>query len=181
MSFPFSRAYGQWYLVTSFPTGTITAIEFLDEFGASNIGFVGVSNGICRTTDRGKTWTKTTFGSPVVDFTFKDKNNGWAAAILVYRTTDGGVTWTPSNLGGDIHSIYYNKFTGLLFASRPLLPAMVSSDEGQTWQTQGPKGMLGVAFIDSVHGIRTSYDSVYQYTTNGGATWTSNFFVSESW
>jgi hypothetical protein len=61
------------------------------------------------------------------------------------------------------------------------MPARVSTDNGATWNTDGDSAMLGTVFTNDTIGIRSSFDSLFDYTTNGGQSWSKSQFGSESW
>lgn len=183
LSLPAFVAEGQWRIVASFPKTSVSAVWFLDDVGAPNIGFVGTAGGgFARTTDRGLTWVGGSGGGVGGnwDFIFKDRSVGWAAAPSgVIKTTDAGITWSTTPLTAEIHSIYYHH--GRLFANGPNVPAKISDDEGATWYDAGPKKMLGTVFADNRIGFRSSFDSLFEYTNDGGTTWIESAFGEESW
>lgn len=182
MSSSFVRA--QWRVVANFPGTSVNAVIFLDDVGTPSVGLVGLKNGgLYRTSDRGQTWTLITIAKGVSgewDFTFADSLRGWAASpIGVIRTTDGGKSWSKTPLTAQIHSVYYHH--GMVFANGPYVPARISDDGGSGWYDSGPQKMLGTVFANDTIGIRTSFDSLFEYTTDGGLTWRSSAFGQESW
>lgn len=178
-----TTAIGQWRIVATFPNTTVNAVWFLDDVGAPNVGFVGLANGgLSRTSDRGRTWVGVGGGkaSGVWDFTFKDSLTGWAASpIGVIKTTNGGLTWNATSLTAAIHSIYYHHHK--VFANGPNVAAKISDDEGGNWFDAGPPKLLGTVFADDQVGFRTSFDSLFEYTIDGGVTWLESQIGHESW
>jgi photosystem II stability/assembly factor-like uncharacterized protein len=175
---------GQWRVIQNFGS-TIETIYFLDDLGKPSIGFAALKSGnILRTTNRGNTWSPVLISTTGwgLDFTFKDTLRGWCVGSGgIVETTDGGSSWFMRAAYPEFHSCYYNKFTKLLFVNAPYTSGMVSTDDGATWSTCLPDQMLGFAFVDSVHGISTTYYGVHYYTADGGITWTPSNFGVETW
>jgi photosystem II stability/assembly factor-like uncharacterized protein len=184
-----SSSTAQWQQLASFKS-PVVSIYFLHDLGKPAMGFVGLKDGsVFRTTDAGRTWANefatvppNGLPGPVNDIVFKDTLNGWVGASLdAYRTTDGGVTWKPVGIKSQIHALYYHKARRRLYANGPGLGALVSNDDGLLWSVIGGKKQLGIAFTNSQYGVRTSFDSSFYFTDDGGLTWTDAGFGVETW
>lgn len=177
-----SPVRAQWVKLNTFPS-PVDAVYFMDQLGASNIGFVGLIDGeIWKTTDNGISWTKMTvsvsFVQDVVQFVFRNTNQGWAAPRSgpLLTTTDGGVTWTASSLNSNWGWVS----VGICTASGELLAVdrqnadYKSTDFGTTWTTFGSSNMNGLSF-SGMQGITSTYLSTsLLYSTDGGLTWANS-------
>ncbi|MFC1714193.1 YCF48-related protein [Candidatus Poribacteria bacterium] len=122
-------------------------VDFVDE----QTGWVGLGSLLWKTEDGGKTWQEfdqermLVNNQPVMknSLCFTDKKNGWAVQDSIYFTTDGGETWDVDLQGG----------------------------EGRPGIGGGPKGFMGVHFIDEMNGwVTTMFGDVYR-TDDGGDKW----------
>ncbi|HEY6170913.1 MAG TPA: choice-of-anchor D domain-containing protein, partial [Candidatus Kapabacteria bacterium] len=178
--------FAQWQKVADIGS-MVKSIYFLDEVGRPHIGFAASQRGVViRTSDRGKTWNSCVFngnpgGEAIYDFTFKDSLRGWCAGSGLFTTTDGGMTWETVGNHPSISGCYYNRYSKLLFISHALANGKMSPDDGTTWANILPPLMLGFAFVDSLHGISTTYLGLHYYTSDGGYTWNRSEFGSESY
>jgi photosystem II stability/assembly factor-like uncharacterized protein len=86
----------QWKFVAQLPAG-VSTVHFLDKVGTPNVGFVGLTNGMMRTSDGGVSWSGVmAAGFNIRDFVFWDAQHGMAVcagANGVFLTADGGINW----------------------------------------------------------------------------------------
>src|ERR1051325_9425915 len=156
-----SRA--QWTFLTTLPSGAST-VYFLDKVGTPQVGFVGLTSGIMRTSDRGATWSPViALGFNIRDFVFWDSLHGiavCAGANAVFTTSDGGQSWTQNAYFGTraTSAIYLPRGHTLVINSLSaggVNTAMFSIDSGQSWKQYWtlPVDMNGFAAYDSLHAI----------------------------
>ncbi len=185
----------------------ITTIYFLNLPGLPRVGFLGLTDAdstgeaqVWKTVDGGWTWNQLGlangplfFGELPNSFTFKDSLTGWLSSYNgagftrdpnpngCLKTTDGGETWEPISMPGPNNSswdIYYHHATDLLFVENDIVGALVSTDEGSTWQYMPVGQFTSCAFSSDSIGIfggddgGGTGDPTNSYTTDGGKTWT---------
>ncbi|HET9135065.1 MAG TPA: choice-of-anchor D domain-containing protein [Candidatus Kapabacteria bacterium] len=184
-----SSSMAQWQQLASFKS-PVVSIYFLHDLGKPAMGFVGLKDGrVFRTTDGGKNWANefatvppNGLPGPVNDIVFKDTLNGWIGASLdAYRTSDGGLSWKPVGIKSQVHALHYHAANHRLYANGPSIGALVSNDDGLLWLVIGGKKQLGIAFTNSQYGVRTSFDSSFYFTDDGGLTWQDAGFGVETW
>jgi uncharacterized protein (TIGR03437 family) len=135
------------------PPGTPTDLRAVAAPDANTVVVVGASGTILRTTDDGTTWSRLASHTAATlhAVTFGDAKTGIAVggAGTILRTEDGGASWTfqPNGAGADICGVAFKDAkTGIAVGS------------GGSCDSLGP--------FDSGFILRT---------TDGGATWTSQF------
>ncbi len=191
------RAGAQWSLVASFPGGgAVGAVYFLDDFGAPNVGLVGVGTHIYRTVDGGTTWSLVLSGLNgfgVSSFAFKNASVGWCSVMAasvaqpsVFETTDGGLTWLQVGIRGLTSDVYYNSSNGLLFvglrSSSTLGTSLASANEGGNWTPIASQyDENGFTFCNAQEGILTAHTNPFYRTSDGGVTWYDLGFTLHSW
>lgn len=182
----------QWSQLYSF-NSQIFSTYFLRSVGHTEIGYVGTANGsVWRTTDKGRSWEKSvtpvTLNGPVTGFTFKDASTGWCSARQtsltpgVFKTIDSGKTWFAANLNGEQTSVYYNPSTRLIITTSWSGQNARSSDDGSSWVNLGISGnQNGVAFMNGMNGVMTTYTGNYYLTNDGGYSWSGVPYNEEAW
>ncbi len=166
----------------------VSYVYFLDLPGPPRIGFAGTQSELYKTTNGGRSWTKSwgdgmIYGQYFVSgICFKDSLTGWFSMFggdnVCSRTTDGGNSWTQLNVPDSSNwaeALYYCSGTNRLFISMP--DAMeVSSDLGDSWKSVTNFGAGGISFSNDSMGIATAYPTVKTIgiiqTTDGGLVWT---------
>ena len=169
--------------------GTLYAGSYFYRFTAGNDGSV-----VFATHDGGALWHEghaVGVGSHSIGVSPTDSNTLYVGTSPgVATSTDGGVTWTPAPSGypdgitnavavdpqnGDVYET--NDYTGC-YISRHAYESTVyrSTDQGATWQPQGPDGCGNVptAIVvdpsDSNRVYSARFTGIYR-TTDGGANW----------
>jgi len=158
-------SYGDWEKYNwNFVSTSVRSMQFID----AQYGWISTAiDDIRHTSDSGKTWTNLKSGedwlnTPINDFYFSDKNNGWISALAtyntvlhipdtigrVYNTTDGGKSW--SLVYSD--SSWYDRSSKIFF----------------------PTPQVGY-FVANAYGSDNRRNSVrIGKTTDGGINWTTN-------
>ncbi len=183
----------QWQQIGTFGS-QINSVTFLDKEKHPEIGFVGTaSGGVWRTSDFGKTWTKTTtpvtLVSIVTDFTFKDGKTGWLSCRFttttpgIYQTTDSGKSWVGLNFSGDQTGISYNKTSSTLVTTSWSNGNALSMNDGVTWtvNSAGNAKQNGISYSTPLSGIMSTFTNNFYTTVDGGLSWQVNPNTSESW
>jgi len=179
----------QWHRVKDFSDANglleqVTCIYFLPT--QPNIGYVGTTSELWKTTDSGKEWSvcwPETHGRLVFvsDICFKDSTTGWfsyngANGGAVYKTVNGGLSWyilqnsiTQYPVGG----IRYSATTNRLFLCLNTGGLIMSPDLGETWYPVTSSEALGITFFSDKIGIVTTADTSLDLlrTSDGGLTW----------
>jgi photosystem II stability/assembly factor-like uncharacterized protein len=155
-------------------------------------GWIGLSDGILKTTNGGATWVKTGSGVPaqVNDIQFLDANNGvlvtlsaFAGRGIIKVTSDGGETWRTTGCKASYMFEKCDKVWALHFPSPEFGYAIggfvdsigyVSTDQGTIWNAGGPDEDFmepkEIYFADVSNGW-AAVGSSYLRTSNGGNTW----------
>lgn len=202
------RAVAQtWERVFELGDRTVTMIEFPQECGDPNIGFVaaytqpGGGDHYCeliKTTDGGDTWRalphKWQGVSTISSLAFADPDVGWIGIFGsnqdggIYKTTDGGETWTPSGLDfKTISALHFNQLTQRLHASTWstnssfATSSYYSDDLGESWQRFGSEDLNGYAFANEREGMISSIEENYLRTMDGGISWEELDWDLEAW
>ncbi len=165
---------------------------FLDD----DLGWVGGSSAVYKTTDGGETWAKYEVSSSFVyAIHFIDSLTGWSVGSngSILKTVDGGETWVSqaspvSNF--DLNYVYFQDANEGLAASRYLL--LKTIDGGTTWNIVGKMGsqdsFYRAQFISGSTGYNININYTYK-TTDSGVTWNrlnygsggyGGYFISES-
>ncbi len=170
---------------------------------------------ILRTTDSGRSWSPRFIGPPLNAMAFWDADNGLAygnpvdSRLVILRTEDGCATWIPVDARGIPRSLYGE--TGFALGGTSIAVAgrdhawigtgggytsyvLRSVDRGRTWAAirtafpAGPqKGIYGVAFRDTLHGVAVGGEPGRPYwtqtlsllrTEDGGRSWA---LVQQAW
>ncbi|MCU7497989.1 MAG: YCF48-related protein [Bacteroidota bacterium] len=147
---------------------------------------VGAGNGLFRSIDAGKNWTKVT--SPVTgvatmvfySVAFGGKDTGYAVGNSgkMVKTIDGGQTWTNLTNNAGTNTIWdlavFDSKTVIFSA----LAGKVSktTDGGTTWEALVPNvagGLFALKFKDASTGYVAGGSKALARTTDGGKTWTA--------
>jgi len=135
-------------------------------------------DGIYRSLDSGKHWTKIISTGYYTDLLFVDSLFGFAKGytkaspynIIEACTIDGGATWKESTLA---YTVQFNDFcfvsrsTGYFSAEDGIYKTV---DTGKTLQKTYSSGSSGIYFLDSNNGFAFTVNGL-QKTNNGGASW----------
>ena len=168
----------------------LPALWFVD----NQTGFMARLDGeVYRTTDAGRTWTKTlSVDSKIMGIYFVDNQNGWLCGGqgFIARTNDGGLTWSTVSkpTTNDLTSIFFiGKEKGWVVGSGSTI--LYTTDGGTSWKKSAVSGVLGapplasVSFVDELHGWAVggngegmpfsalSPSNVIVATDDGGHTW----------
>jgi photosystem II stability/assembly factor-like uncharacterized protein len=152
-------------------------------FPEYNVGYIcggGGTSFICKTTDRGITWLKTSvpFTLSFIGMSCINKDtvyvvNSESMTGGIFRTTNGGTNWQPiysAGLQNPQNIYFYNARIG--FYCSPYSKLFKTTDGGYNWNVlDNNNGFYDIKFIDSLTGFRTIFD--VQKTTNGGLNWTT--------
>lgn len=131
------------------------------------------------TVDGGATWNARTPAELFLDASFIDQNHIWASTDngLLMHTDDGGDIWQTQSLGDN--SIYQVDFVNPAcgwIGSNPWYLISHTADGGQSWAGQMP-GMAdwatAISFADENHGWVFADRTTVRYTSDGGATFTT--------
>ena len=153
-------------------------------FVSPDVGWAVLSVGnICRTTDGGRTWTRTGQAPGLVgQIVARDAQTGFALdlrAPKIYRTRDGGTTWDTVQLPplpdkSSLEGLFaLDPMTAWAVGTRGII--LNTTDGGTTWrqQTSGVQAWLSAAhFADRQHGWAVGGLNTILKTTDGGETWT---------
>jgi photosystem II stability/assembly factor-like uncharacterized protein len=182
----------------------IFGVHFLDYVGAPETGFA-YGTGLFKTSDGGWSWKKLndklyTYS----DITFKNDRVGWLTLGTqdgnlgdVVFTKDGGDTWIPlgTKLWNSPLGIHYSETRNILAVGGEGSQGWTyfSSNEGASWEYMTPVDHARVqfAFASADSGIFCSAFSVnstpnggntkWQFTADGGKTWSDLRIDSNSW
>lgn len=189
---------------TDLAIGSIHAMSATTAYVAVFPNAATVQGGIWRTTNSGVTWTKqptALFNSGTDSFTnlvhFFDENNGVCQGdpangyFEIYTTSNGGTNWVrvpsaniPAQLDGEYgYTHNYETVGNTIWCGTNKGRIYKSTDMGLTWTVaQSPISDFGSAAIsgnyamkDQNNGIFISSDWQFFRTTDGTATWTSEF------
>ena len=119
---------GAWFGAVRFLPGTQTGWT------------VGEGGKILKSTDGGATWIlqrDASHANNLLDVSFADLNNGWAAGGEQLHTTDGGATWLPQNTGLSVSfSVFAVDPTNAWIGGIEEIAR--TSDAGATWTIERP-------------------------------------------
>jgi photosystem II stability/assembly factor-like uncharacterized protein len=164
--------------------GYFLAVSFADAEHGYAVGFdFGVGTALVyATADGGDTWAPQTIASdqPMNDVSFDTAMHGVAVGNggALFVTDDGGATWGSRDSGTtlDLHSVSRNGDTITVTGGDYIDDGfvLVSTDGGDTWDTQSVPGSLNnVRYLDANSGIALGAGGAMFRTANAGATWTS--------
>ena len=137
--------------------------------------------GIFKSTDGGKSWTKIDNGLTSLDVTQVaidpvHSNNVYAiAGSFMFKSTDGGTHWSP--MGAGLPSGFGNlaiapSNPNIIYAVNGATQVYKSTDAGATWNTVGPaQGLLNKLLVDPTNPNTLIYGftlSFFQPATPGG-------------
>ncbi len=168
---PFSNSYHGW------------SMYFFSE-ARGIVGYTaGPVYGIYLTTDGGNSWQKANVPSgyvgAITQIVMTDTSKGWASVEepgtlpALWRTIDGGRNWAPTGIIGDFACVYDTKKIVTVTTRSKTRNGETSLDGGATFQANTLlRGLNGIDFVDSVHGVITCYTNTpWLRTTDGGVTW----------
>lgn len=125
----------------------ISSVFFFPSSENSEFGCAVGSGNIFTTSDRGETWSHTSWGSnaELKDVFFADENNGWIVGnypwnggALILHTADGGLNWDAqvyANAGNSFSSVwFFNSETGYALGDDAMIHQ--TSDGGVNWEPQ---------------------------------------------
>lgn len=162
--------------------GKLEDIYFTSDNEALAVGSYS-STGILRTSDGGKTWTRSpAFRDDLYQLRFLNSTTGLVTVTnnYAYFTYDGGKTfafesWTPPTVGHLSSYDLYMVSRNVIYSVGNLATIMKTTDGGRSWQKYG-----GFTFINGFRAI-TCLDENTCYacgdvakvvkTTNGGQSW----------
>lgn len=145
--------------------------------------FVGASDGIAFSDDRGQTWTASALPRPAqvtqiaLSPEFERDGVGFAATTNcgVLCTTDGGVSWSERNLGlveREVIGVAFAAAAPVVFAAQPS-GVFVSPILRQVWQPtrfpQDANPLVGLASAGSTLILASENDGVYYSQTLGAS------------
>ncbi|MBK7554588.1 MAG: hypothetical protein IPI55_08300 [Flavobacteriales bacterium] len=161
-------------------------------FTTNSIGYGVGGDQLARTTDAGLTWTwEEPFVGPspiLQDVHFTSADTGYATGIggRIHRTTDGAATWDSIGYWEhfDHNGIEFNSAsTGFVYgwndqSGEPMI--MRTLDGGNAWMVSTiiPIEALAIrdmAFVDTTTGYAATANGMILKTTDGGATWDTDF------
>ncbi|MBD2703770.1 choice-of-anchor D domain-containing protein [Spirosoma sp. BT702] len=169
--------------------GQSTFLEFTDMyFLNTSTGFVLSGQGIHKTSNGGKTWSKTAVGNNFnTAVHFSDSQNGWVVGWggNINRTTDGGATWVtqPINFGYELYDVFATSSTTGWVVGRKN-KVLYTSNGGGTWTDVNlsipydDASVQGIYFINQNTGWIVGQGGIIRKTTNGGSNWTSQSLPS---
>lgn len=178
------------YLPGGMPDGTYTYTAYVGRYP----GLVLDTASFTFEKLAGGGWYQQTSGTtgPVFAVHFADAENGWAVGFDLLHTTDGGDNWYPQS--DPIFAHYYDVFAHDAMTAWAVGDSAVilkTTDGGATWLEQelgytGASFWNGVQFLDANTGWVvggkpfgfTSERRAILKTTNGGATWTTQYYDS---
>jgi photosystem II stability/assembly factor-like uncharacterized protein len=163
----------------------LNAVHFIND----NTGWVvGDSAVVCRTTNSGANWLKSTVpptgGRILRSVYFKNQNTGIIGGCdygnvngFALRTTDGGIQWTQTDFSGVPYDLF-SFGSDTIWSSRHNGNVMKSTNMGLTWVSTFVHTNLElytVFFVDNLTGwtggaVFGGYAYIYK-TTNGGSSW----------
>lgn len=158
-----------------------TSYKNLFFFNKNRGFFVGKYGHLLSTTDGGKTFKDTTFGSNnLASIDFIDDSTGLIAGNEIYKTTNGGKSWRKINIDKfgswpDGPTFTKIKFITDSFAVAAGSPGMfaISLDAGETWTASSLNGNIGNVtdfyFFDANNGVIAGDGKMF-YTHDGGKT-----------
>ncbi|MEW6468095.1 MAG: T9SS type A sorting domain-containing protein [Bacteroidota bacterium] len=169
---------GQWITLSSFLTGSLTAISF----PTNDTGYFCQDDGIIKKTTDGMFWNYVGPQLPIKYIHFLSRDTGFAmGAGGIFKTTNGGVSWS------DVFVDSVMRITSICFPSSGIgyaigidLAADVaiykSTDMGNSWTLISTVSMIwfndpDIEFSDSNTGYFATNCYLYK-TTNGGLNWT---------
>lgn len=165
-------------------SGYLLAVAFPDADHGYSVGFdFGVGTALVyATTDGGAIWNAQTIASdqPMNDVSFDTAMHGVAVgnAGALFVTDNGGETWESRDPQTtlDLHSVRSEGGTITVTGGDYLDDGfvLVSTDGGDTWDTQSVPGSLNnVRYLDASSGVAVGAGGALFRTANAGATWTS--------
>ncbi len=140
------------------------------QFTSLQTGWMADLNGLFRTMDGGKNWTRVNdISIDAGNLTFLDRSIGWVTAVdednnsTIYTTSDGGVSWTSYKTAktriDEIRPL--NSLTGI--AGGRWGPASITTDAGRTFNSiDALPGKFRVGSIDCLGEI--CFIAGYQYS-----------------
>ncbi|MFI5406862.1 MAG: YCF48-related protein, partial [Nitrososphaerales archaeon] len=182
-----------WLQKNSGTTTDLNAIYFID----SDTGWaVGRSGLIIKTTNGGLDWIQQSSGTSVKlkAVHFYSTNIGWVVGYdgTILKTSNGGINWNIVTSGTTypLFSVYFiDALTGWAVGGQTafqyqLVVVLKTTDGGNNWFEQplnlgnitGP--LYSVYFIDFNIGWVVGAGSFITKTTNGGETWTRQYFTN---
>jgi photosystem II stability/assembly factor-like uncharacterized protein len=172
-----------WQKVDDKSTETIYALSDKEAFA---VGWSGQDGFMKHTTDSGKTWLYSNYGSRnyLYDIIFLNRTTGWAVGSkgLIVNTTDGGNTWNIQHE----RKIDYDMSIGMFVDENngwfvESFPGRIwhTTDGGRNWVKRKDSTDVwanDIIFINNLKGFVTGkrildYKSFIWKTTNGGNTW----------
>ena len=146
-------------------------------FTSTTVGCKAGTNGIDRTVDTGRTWTRV-LSQPMSSLNFVDANNGWAGGSnKIFKTENGGVTWVETHTGtyGDVYAIQFTNANNGWFVGLGDNAIYKTTNAGNNWQRIPIAGSpYDLHFINDNLGYVVTAGGTILKTTNGGNSWTQD-------
>ncbi len=162
-------------LWTALPSGTMSDYVY-DFTQTSDAILAGTDNGVYRSTDNGRSWSRTndsTLAGPAYALDAASDGTLFAGTLFgVLRSTDGGHAWQKSgNLSSKVLFMDVSQADEILAATDDT-GVFLSSDHGQTWTSLGVarSDIQTVKFGPSGSFLIGVYGGVY-LSTDRGASW----------
>jgi photosystem II stability/assembly factor-like uncharacterized protein len=206
-------AQNSWNLLTTQGDVLITdAITFgyiymIDEQNGWACGAKGMTGGIYKTGDGGKTWSEAFVTGGVFDsfseMFFLEDGTIWAGGskntskkCLLYKSTDNGTSWTAYTLPEDlaVSCLYFadNNRGWAMLNKSGTSRIYYTSDGGENWSVQMNgttsdgwtiKELFCWHFFDGNNAIAAGNNGITIYTTDGGSTWNyrDSHIVTQLW